>query len=129
MLLGIEVVAPGFFFMWFGIAALLIGFGTFIFDWPWQFQVIGFVVLSVIAVLIGRRVAGNPDTDTADPHLNLRGSRLAGRTFVLAEPIVEGRRPRADRRHDLAGARTRRAAGARIVVTGADGSVLNVESA
>ena len=44
------------------------------------------------------------DEDTADPHLNLRAGRLEGRTFVLAEPIVEGQRPRQDRRHDLAGA-------------------------
>ena len=129
VLLGIEVVTPGFFFMWFGIAALIIGAGTFIFDWPWQFQVIGFVVLSVIAVLIGRRVAGNPDVDTADPHLNLRASRLTGRTFVLAEPIVEGAgRVRIDDTiWQIRGADA--PAGARIVVTGADGSVLKVESA
>src|SRR5687767_11365891 len=115
--------------MWFGIAALLIGIGTLLFEWPWQWQVIGFLVLSVIAVLVGRRFAGNPEVDTADPHLNLRASRLTGRTFVLSEPIVEGAgRVRIDdtvwqvRGPDAP-------AGARVKVTGADGAILTVESA
>ncbi|HEX9904050.1 MAG TPA: NfeD family protein [Propylenella sp.] len=129
ILLGIEVLAPGFFFLWFGIAAILIGVGALLFDWPWQLQVLGFVVLSAITALIGRRFAGQPDGDTADPHLNLRASRLEGHTFVLSEPIVEGRgRVRVDdtvwqvRGPDAP-------AGARVKVTGADGAILNVETA
>ena len=127
ILLAIEVVLPGFFFLWFGIAAILIGVSALFIDWPWQPQVLGFVVLSVIAALVGRRFAGNPETDTADPHLNLRASRLQGRTFVLSEPIVEGAgRVRIDdtvwqvRGPDAP-------AGSRVVVTGADGAVLKVE--
>jgi len=128
-LLGIEVLAPGFFLMWFGIAALLIGIGTLLFEWPWQWQVIGFLVLSVIAVLVGRRFAGNPETDTADPHLNLRASRLTGRTFVLSEPIVEGagRVRIEDTVWQVRGPDA--PAGARVKVTGADGAILTVESA
>jgi membrane protein implicated in regulation of membrane protease activity len=129
ILLGIEVVMPGFFFLWFGVAAILIGVSALLIDWPWQWQVLGFVVLSVIAALIGRRFAGNPDVDTSDPHLNLRAGRLQGRTFVLSEPIVEGAgRVQIDdtiwrvRGPDAP-------AGARIRVTGADGSVLTVETA
>ena len=48
VLLGIEVLLPGFFFLWFGIAAILIGISALLIDWPWQLQVVGFVVLSVI---------------------------------------------------------------------------------
>lgn len=129
VLLGVEVLAPGFFFLWFGIAAILIGVSALLIDWPWQLQVLGFVVLSVIAALIGRRFAGNADGETADPHLNLRASRLEGRTFILSEPIVEGSgRVRIDdsvwqvRGPDAP-------AGARVVVTGADGAVLTVKAA
>lgn len=129
ILLGIEVLVPGFFFLWFGIAAILIGVSALLIDWPWQMQVIGFLVLSVIAALIGRRFSGTPDGETADPHLNLRAGRLEGRTFVLSEPIVEGSgRVRIDdtvwqvRGPDAP-------AGARVTVTGADGSVLQVTSA
>jgi membrane protein implicated in regulation of membrane protease activity len=126
VLLGIEVLAPGFFFLWFGIAAILIGVSALIIDWPWQLQVLGFVVLSVIAALVGRRFIGNPEVETADPHLNLRASRLEGRTFILEEPIVEGRgRVRIDDSvWQVHGPDA--PAGTRIVVTGADGTILNV---
>ena len=129
VLLGIEVLVPGFFFLWFGVAAILIGISALLIDWPWQMQVVGFVVLSVIAALVGRRFAGNLDEETADPHLNLRAGRLEGRTFVLAEPIVEGQgRVRIDDSiWQVQGPDA--PAGARIRVTGADGAVLTVESA
>ena len=49
ILLGVEVAAPGFFFLWFGVAAILVGLSALVIDWPWQTQMVGFVVLSVIA--------------------------------------------------------------------------------
>ncbi len=129
VLLGAEVLLPGFYFLWFGVAAILIGVSALLIDWPWQMQVVGFVVLSVIAALLGRRFAGTNDGESADPLLNLRASRLQGRTFVLSEPIVEGKgRVKIDdsvwqvRGPDAP-------AGARIKVTGADGTVLIVTGA
>lgn len=130
VLLAAETLLPGFFFMWFGIAAILIGISALLIDWPWQMQVVGFVVLSGITALLGRRFfAVGQDVETADPHLNLRASRLEGQTFVLSEPIVEGRgRLKIDdsiwqvRGPDAP-------AGARVVVTGSDGAVLHVAMA
>lgn len=129
ILLGVEVLAPGFFFLWFGIAAMLIGVSALLIDWPWQLQVLGFLALSVVAALAGRRFAGSHDVETADPLLNLRAGRLEGRTFVLSEPIVEGSgRVRIDDSvWQVRGPNV--PAGSRVVVTGADGSVLKVESA
>jgi len=130
LLLGAEVVLPGFFFLWFGVAAILIGVSALLVDWPWQLQVLGFVVLSLITVILGRRFfASGGEVETADPHLNLRAGRLKGRTFTLAEPIVDGRgRVKIDDSvWQVRGADA--PAGTRIVVTGADGTVLEVESA
>ena len=129
ILLGIEVLVPGFFFLWFGVAAILIGISALLIDWPWQMQVVGFVVLSAITALIGRRFAGNVDAETADPLLNLRAGRLEGRTFILAEPIVEGRgRVQVDDSvWQVTGPDA--PAGTRIKVTGADGATLTVEPA
>ena len=76
VLLGAEVLLPGFFFLWFGIAAILVGVSALLIDWPWQLQVVGFVVLSAISAMIGRRFAGTNDGESADPHLNLRANRL-----------------------------------------------------
>ena len=129
VLLGLEILLPGFFFLWFGVAAILIGISALLIDWPWQLQVVGFVVLSVVTALIVRRFIGTKGGDTADPDLNRRANRLEGQTFILAEPIVEGRgRVRIDdgvwqvRGPDAP-------AGARVVVTGADGSILQVAQA
>jgi membrane protein implicated in regulation of membrane protease activity len=129
ILLGVEVLLPGFFFLWFGIAAILIGVSALLVDWPWQLQVVGFVVLSLVTALIARRFVGTKNGDTADPHLNARSGRFVGETFVLAEPIVEGRGRL--RIHD--GVWQVRGpdapVGARVRVTGADGTVLTVTDA
>jgi membrane protein implicated in regulation of membrane protease activity len=129
ILLGAEVLLPGFFFLWFGIAAILIGISALLIDWPWQFQILGFVALSMITALIGRRFAGTSEGETADPLLNMRADRLQGRTFILSEPIVEGR-GRVEIDDSVWQVRGPDApAGARVVVTGADGTILNVTRA
>ncbi len=129
ILLGLEVMLPGFFFLWFGVAAVLIGISALLIDWPWQLQVVGFVVLSAATALATRRFAGTKGAQSADPHLNLRTGRFTGQTFVLSEPIVAGRgRVRIDdtvwqvRGPD-------QPAGARVTVTGAEGTVLIVTTA
>ena len=55
ILLAADVLLPGFFLIWFGIAAILIGISALLIDWPWQMQVLGFVVLSGITAMLGRR--------------------------------------------------------------------------
>lgn len=129
LLLGVEVAAPGFFFLWFGIAAILIGVSALLINWPWQMQVLGFVVLSVVVALIARRFIGNANVETADPLLNLRTGRLQGRTFVLTEPIIAGtgRVKVDDSTWQVRGSDA--PAGTRVTVVGADGPVLKVESA
>ena len=124
ILLGIEVVVPGFFFLWFGIAAILIGVSALLIDWPWQWQVLGFVVLSVIAALVGRRFAGNPDVDDRGPAPEPPGEPAAGRTFVLSSRSRR-ERARAGRRLGVAGARAGCAGRHARRVTGADGPILS----
>lgn len=96
VLMGLEILAPGTFFLWFGISAFVIGTislavgqdSTF---WVWQTQLVSFVVLSLIAALVGRRFLNQSGmNDSQDPFLNERGRQLIGRTAVLNEPILEG---------------------------------------
>src|SRR5690606_37130642 len=56
VLLGLEVVAPGTFLLWFGLAAILVGTAALLFDLTWQVQLILFLALAVALVLVGRRV-------------------------------------------------------------------------
>ena len=56
LLLGVEIMAPGFVFIWFGLAALVVGGVALLTTIGWQTQLILFAVLSLVMVLIGRRV-------------------------------------------------------------------------
>ena len=128
ILLGLELLAPGVFLVWFGIAALITGVFAFLTDFGWQVDVIVFVVLAVIAVVIGRRYfSGSGQSE--QPLLNQRAVRHVGTTHVLADPIVDGQgRIRIDDTNwriegpDLP-------SGARVRVTAANGAVLTVDRA
>jgi inner membrane protein len=95
VLLGLEILAPGTFFLWFGISAFVIGtislaVGPDTKLWVWQTQMIGFVVLSLVSALAGRRFLNRTSSEIEDPFLNERGRQLVGRTAMLEEPILEG---------------------------------------
>ena len=125
---GIEMLTPGFFFIWLGGAALIIGLITLVFSgMSWEVQLILFAALSAISVLawykFGRRIA----IATDDAHLNRRGDSLVGRTGQLTEPIVNGRgRVKID--DSVWSAEGDDAPdGAKVLVTGVRGAVLTVE--
>jgi membrane protein implicated in regulation of membrane protease activity len=90
ILLAIEVMAPGAFMLWLGLAAIATGIVSAIFPLAWQIQIVVFAVLSVISVLIGRRIQPRGEVDTDRPFLNRRHDALVGRVFTLDEPIVNG---------------------------------------
>ena len=128
VLLGVEVLVPGFFFLWIGISALIIGFSTLLISWPWQVQMLGFAVLSVASAYFGKKMFGYADDIASDdPHLNRRGSRLHGRTFTLTEAIEQGtgRVKVDDSVWRVTGPDT--PAGMSVRVTGVDGTTLIVE--
>ena len=94
VLLGVEIVVPGFFLLWIGIAALIVGalslgLGEAGF-WVWETQVVVFLVLSLVAAFAGKRIMAGRANDSDQPLLNRRGEQLVGRTAPLSEPIREG---------------------------------------
>lgn len=95
VLLVVEVIAPGFFMLWIGIAALIIGaVSLLIWDaaiWSWQVQVLAFLALSLVSALAGKKLMGGRDQPTDQPLLNRRGAQMVGRMATLAEPIKDGR--------------------------------------
>jgi inner membrane protein len=92
VLLLIELVVPGVFFIWLAAAAALTGIADALFDLPWQAELLLFAACAVIAVAAGRRVYRGPTVEPEDnPHLNRRQLNYVGRSFTLKEPIVDGR--------------------------------------
>jgi membrane protein implicated in regulation of membrane protease activity len=96
ILIGIEVLAPGTFFLWFGLAAFFVGLISLIVGpdsavWVWQAQIITFVVVALVFAIIGRTLMRRQGWDTSEhPDLNERGTQLIGRQAVLTQPISEG---------------------------------------
>lgn len=90
VLLGIELLAPGVFMLWLGIAAIAVGLISFGIDWSWQAQVIAFAVLSLAMVPLWRKFAVRPRAGADNAFLNRRAEELVGREFTLDKPIVGG---------------------------------------
>ena len=132
VLLVLEVLAPGVYLLFFGVAAIIVGINVVIVGgtgWlGWEQQVVAFVVLSVVCVLLGRSWYGTNGETTADAGtLNRRTRRLVGREATLAEAISDGRGRVAidDSWWTVSGPDLPRKT--RVRITGADGSVLTVE--
>lgn len=124
----LEVFTPGTFFLFMGIAAAVIGGVVLIAPGlGWEYQVLGFAVLSVVATVLGRNYLKKRPIHTDRPTLNRRGAQYVGRTFTLDEPIVngQGKIHVDDSTWKINGADC--AAGSRVKVTGVDGTVLQVE--
>ncbi len=91
ILMAMELLAPGVFMFWLGLAALLVGLLCFVISPSWQTQLLMFAVFAVAAVPLWRRVArSNSDVSKSNPFLNKRTDALVGRVFTLEKPIIDG---------------------------------------
>ncbi|MGV2981089.1 NfeD family protein [Camelimonas sp. ID_303_24] len=92
-LMALEIVAPGVYLLWFGLAALLAGAVDAAFGLGWQAALAAFCLFSIATVAIGRWLTRSAfDRDDDRPVvLNRRASALIGRTAPLHDAIVDGR--------------------------------------
>ena len=128
-LLILETILPGVHFLWFGLAAIVIGFLGVLTGLTWQWQVLAFGLLSVLTVFWVRKYA-RPDVAISDqPDLNVRGQQYIGRSLVVEQAIQNGRGKVRVGDTLWAAEGPDAPAGARVTVTGAKGTVLVVERA
>lgn len=90
VLLGIEIIVPGTFFLWLGLSAAIVGGLSLVVDWTWQLQLVAFGVLAIVSFVIWWRFGRPSDTAPALPFLNRRADAFVGRVFTLEKPIVGG---------------------------------------
>ncbi len=90
ILFGLELVVPGAFMMWLGIAAILVGLISFAIDWSWQWQLIAFALFTAASVPLWRRFARQVDPSLETPYVNRRTEALVGRVFTLEKAIADG---------------------------------------
>lgn len=95
LFLGIEILLPGVFFLWIGVAAMIVGaISLVLWDsaiWPWQLQIIIFAALSIISGYVGKRYISDRQKESDEPLLNQRTEALIGRIATLEEPLENGR--------------------------------------
>ena len=128
-LLILETMIPGVHFLWFGLAAIVIGFFGLVTGIAWPWQMLAFALLSVATVFWVRKYA-RPDVAISDqPDLNVRGHQYIGRSLVVEQAIQNGRGKVRVGDTLWAAEGPDAPAGSRVTVTGANGTVLVVERA
>ena len=94
MLIAVEVVLPGYFMLWIGIAAgvtglvLLVVPGMSLIGQSLLFAVLAFLSCAAYWYLLRPKLMRN---EPGDARLNRRGEQKIGQRYVLVEPIVNGR--------------------------------------
>lgn len=128
LILGVaEMVAPGFFLMWLGLAALIVGILDYFLPITLAYQVAMFAILSVLTVFAGKKFLQKNPIESDDVNLNDRGARMTGEIVTVVEPIANGH-GRVKVGDSVWNARGMDAdMGANVRVIGADGAVLLVE--
>jgi membrane protein implicated in regulation of membrane protease activity len=129
LLFAAEVLAPGAFMLWLGLAAAVTFVIVLLLPMPLLAQVGLFVVLGLVSIQVYRTWFRGRGTRSDQPLLNRRVAQLVGRVVPLERAIVNGRGrvQIADALWDVEGPEL--PAGAAVRVVGADGTTLRVEPA
>jgi membrane protein implicated in regulation of membrane protease activity len=91
-LIAAEIVVPGTFLLWPGIAAVITGMVAYSTGLPWQALAAVFAILTVAAAVTGRRLyARLREPVDSEPALNRRAQGFVGGTHTLETPILDGR--------------------------------------
>lgn len=92
ILFAAEALAPGAFMLWIGIGAAAVFVLVAVFaEIPLLWQVVAFVVLSVVSIQCYRRWGRSHDRQSDQPLLNRRAEQLIGRVVVLDQAIIAGK--------------------------------------
>ncbi len=126
LLLILEVLAPGFFLVFLGAAAIATGLFTLMFDLGIAPQMVLFVIYTSLALMIGKRWYGEPDAPNALGGLNDPAKRLVGKTATVVDPVDEhgGRVKLGDSEWSARGGPA--ATGDRVEIVSVDGNCLLV---
>ncbi|HET7317421.1 MAG TPA: NfeD family protein [Sphingomicrobium sp.] len=128
VLLIAEIIAPGVFLVWIGIAAIVTGLFALLFGIGVAGQLGLFALYAVLAVMVGRRFYAVKGTDSGDLSLNNPSGRLIGRRVMVVQAVDEdsGRVRVGDSEWSARGGPAE--PGERVRVVGVEGNCLIVEA-
>jgi membrane protein implicated in regulation of membrane protease activity len=132
VLMALETIVPGVHFLWFGLAAFIVGLLVAVAGalgaaeaFPFGVQLVVFALIAVATVFGVKRMTGASPSDH-HPDINAPGSQFIGRIIVVEDAIKGGRgKVRAGDSVWLAEGEDA-PAGTRVLVTGVNGTALVV---
>ena len=86
----LEALLPGAVFLWFAIAAALVGVLAFLLPIDWQVQIVLFGVLSLGAIAVWRQLRRRRPERLPLPALNRRGRQYEGQICEVVDAITNG---------------------------------------
>jgi inner membrane protein len=125
----LETVVPGVHFLWFGLAAIIVGGLTLATGMVWQWQLIVYGVVSVLTVFWVRRFYRAETANSDMPNLNVRADQYIGRSLIVEQAIQNGRGKVRVGDSQWTAEGPDAPAGTRVIVKEAKGTVLVVERA
>ena len=87
----LEVIMPGYFMIWYGLAAVFVGALALMVDISWQVQLILYAVIGMGLLVASLRFAGSRAGESDRPLLNKRGESHVGHVYELQEATSNGR--------------------------------------
>jgi membrane protein implicated in regulation of membrane protease activity len=127
LLLIAEIIAPGVFLVWIGIAAIVTGIFALLFGIGVAGQLGLFAVYAVLAVMAGRRFYAVKGIEHSGPSLNNPSARLIGKRVIVVTAVDEdsGRVRVGDSEWSARGGPAE--PGDKVRITGVEGNCLIVE--
>ncbi len=87
----LEVLSPGAFFLWLAISAGIVGVLMMVNPgMAWEYQILAFALFSVMSIALWRMYLKRNPIETDQPTLNRRGEQYVGRLFSLEQAVVNG---------------------------------------
>lgn len=93
LLIAAELIAPGYFLLWIGLASLLMGLVMLIVPGlPFLAQALLFAVLSIsVCFVYWKYIRPAAELRDDQPLLNRKGDRMIGRRITVVDAIINGR--------------------------------------
>lgn len=92
LLLTLEMVLPGFFFLWFGVSSAVVALVLLLSPTLSPLaQWVSFAVAAIVLIGLSRAWTRKHPIETDNPSLNRRGQQYVGQVFTLEEPLTNGR--------------------------------------
>ena len=126
VLLIAELIAPGFFLVFLGVAAIATGMFTLLFDLGLAPQLVLFVIYTALALMIGKRWYAEPDHADQSIKLNNPAKRMIDKVVTVVDPVDDhgGRVRVGDGEWTARGGPA--AAGEKVRIVDVDGNCLTV---